>query len=66
MCSGFTAPPSPAKADDSRGGGSGGATGGTKRKARPGDLTIDVTASKRSRSNSRSTPTGEDASDVVT
>ena len=48
----FTAPPSPAKTEDIR---------GSKRKGRPADLHIDIDgpkASKRSRSNSRSTPTG--------
>ena len=48
----FTAPPSPAKAEDVR---------GSKRKGRPTELHIDIDgpkASKRSRSNSRSTPTG--------
>ena len=48
----FTAPPSPVKTEDIR---------GSKRKGRPADLHIDIDgpkASKRSRSNSRSTPTG--------
>lgn len=46
----FTAPPSPAKAEE---------RSGSKRKGRPNDIDLDgPKASKRSRSNSRSTPSG--------